>query len=579
MAAIHLVLIPGVCGLLLVAGTSSAAQSPDVAQRCANITQAMQGQWPDPSTRIVSANFRPDGALTAPTATPGPPAAAVPLPGHCEIMGVLQERMGMDGRAYAIRFHVRLPEAWNERLLFQGGGGSDGVIGDALGPTRSPALGGPVAAARGFAVVSEDSGHDNATDSDPRFAGPAAFGFDAEARENFGHAALKSVTDAAKALLGVYYGKRPHWSYFEGCSKGGQEALAVAERYPADFDGIVAGAPGLSLPRAAIAEAWDTQTYGAENKVPGASLNVNQLATSFSDADLKLVAAAVLSACDADDGVIDGMVGDFEKCTAARVHPQLQQRTCEGGKQDSCLTPMQVAALLRAFGGPRDSRGASLYSEWPWDPGITAPGWRMWKLGTAGGLPSINVVLGAGALASIFTTPPTAVSSAPQALLDFLMAFDFDRDAPKIYATHAQFPRSAWSDISMRSTDFRAFYAHGGKLLIYQGAADPVFSLNDTVSWFQDVQRRSGTSARAFTRLFAVPGMSHCNGGPATDQFDALGALTQWVEQGQAPERIAASAGKSSPWPGRTRPLCPYPKIARYTGKGDIERAENFQCR
>jgi len=185
-------------------------------------------------------------------------------------------------------------------------------------------------------------------------------------------------------------------------------------------------------------------------------------------------------------------------------------------------------------------------------------------------------VLGAGALASIFTTPPTAVSATPQALLDYLMAFDFDHDAPKIYATHAPFPHSAWADISSRSTNLAAFHAHGGKLVIYQGTADPVFSLLDTVSWFEDVEHRI-TNAQSFARLFAVPGMSHCNGGPATDQFDALGALTQWVEHGQPPEQIPASAGRTSPWPGRTRPLCAYPKVARYTGTGDIEKAENFQ--
>ena len=573
------VLIAGVFGLLLVAGAGSTAVAGDAAQRCAGLTQAMQGQWPDKSARIVSADFRPDGSLATPAGPLGPSGAPVALPAHCEISGVLQERTGTEGRAYAIRFHVRLPETWNERLLFQGGGGSNGVIGDALGPTRSPALGIPVAAARGFAVVSQDSGHNNATDSDPKSGGAAAFGFDAQARENYGNASLQAVTDAAKALMAVYYGKPPQWSYFEGCSKGGQEALAIAERYPTAFDGIVAGAPGLSLPRAAVADAWDTQTYGGENQVPGTQLTLIQLATSLSDPDLKLVAAAILAACDADDGAVDGMVGDFEKCTVARVQPQLQQRTCKEGKQDSCLTLAQVNALLRGFGGPKDSRGASLYSSWPWDPGISAPGWRAWKLGSPAGPPSINVVLGAGALASILTTPPTAVAATPQALLDYLMAFDFDHDAPKIYAFNAQFTRSAWADMSSRSTNLKAFHDHGGKLVIYQGAADPVFSLMDIVSWYQDLQRRMGAQVPGFARLFAVPGMSHCNGGPATDQFDALGSLTQWVEHGRAPDQILASAGRASPWPGRTRPLCPYPKVARYAGSGDLEKAESFQCR
>jgi feruloyl esterase len=291
------------------------------------------------------------------------------------------------------------------------------------------------------------------------------------------------------------------------------------------------------------------------------------------------VAAAVLAACDAEDGVTDGIVGDFAKCTAKRVQVQLQQRRCAGAKQDGCLSAAQVTALLRGFGGPKDSHGASLYSDWPWDPGITDAGWRVWKLGSPTGLPAINVVLGAGALASVFTTPPTPVSAAPQALLDYLMAFDFDRDAPKIYARSAQFPHSAWDDIAARSIDLAAFQAHGGKLVIYQGSADPVFSLKDTVNWFTQVQQHSGAGVSRFARLFAVPGMSHCSGGPATDQFDALGALTQWVEKGHAPAQIPATAGPRSPWPGRTRPLCAFPKVARYSGHGDIEKAENFQCR
>jgi Tannase and feruloyl esterase len=572
-------LIAALSALLLLPCGMAPAVAADAAQRCAGVAQAMQDRWPDKSTHIASADLRPAGSLVSAQGGGGPAGPAIALPAHCDITAVLQERVGADGRAYAIRFHVRLPDDWNGRLLFQGGGGTDGALGDALGTARSPALGLAAAAARGFAVVSQDSGHDNATDSDPARAGAAAFGFDATARENFGHASLKAVTDATKALLGVYYGKPPRWSYFEGCSKGGQEALSLAERYPNAFDGIVAGAPGLSLPRAAIAEAWDTQTYGGVNRPAGTAPSLSQLAGSFSQSDLKLVAAAILAACDADDGVVDGMVGDFERCTTARVEPQLRKQVCRAGKDDGCLSGAQVSALLRGFGGPKDSHGASLYSDWPWDPGLTDGGWRIWKLGSPGGLPAINVLLGAGALASIFVTPPTAVSSTPPALLNYVMGFDFDRDAPKIYATAAGFPRSAWSDIGARATDLTAFRGHGGKLLVYQGAADPVFSLKDTVSWFREVQRHSGARSADFARLFAVPGMSHCAGGPATDQFDALGALTAWVEQGQAPQQIAASAGKASPWPGRTRPLCPYPQVARYRGQGDIEKAGNFQCR
>jgi feruloyl esterase len=186
--------------------------------------------------------------------------------------------------------------------------------------------------------------------------------------------------------------------------------------------------------------------------------------------------------------------------------------------------------------------------------------------------------MGAGSLSEVFTTPPKVLPPGPQAAFDYLLDYDFDRDAPAIYATSAEFPRSAWDDINARSPDLDAFRKHGGKLLVYQGASDGVFSVNDTISWWTEADARMDGHADETARLFPVPGMGHCAGGPATDHFDGFGALIRWVEQGQAPERIEASAGPGTPWRGRTRPLCAYPAIARYSGKGDIERSENFVC-
>jgi feruloyl esterase len=490
------------------------------------------------------------------------------------LIGALQQRVGDGGQHYAIRFHVRLPAEWNGRLLFQGGAGSNGVLGDALGAYTTAA---PAALQQGYAVLSQDSGHDNSKNTDPARGGIQVFGFDPQARANYGHASLPLATRAAKAVVQQLYGAPVRHAYFVGCSKGGEEGMALAQRYPAEFDGIVASAPGFSLPRAAVAEAWDTQSLAMAATGP---LTLATLAHTFSNADLALVREAVLAACDADDGLKDGIVGDFAHCTAARVRPELDARTCSAAKAAGCLAAVQVSALSRLLGGVRDSQGHALYTDWAWDTGIAAPGWRVWKLGNeAGPPPAFNVILGGAALASDFTTPPTALPSDPQALLDFLAKFDFDRDAPRIYATNAQFVHSGWDDGSARSSDLSGFQRRKGRMIVTHGVSDPVFSIHDTLTWLGEVDQRQKGQAAQIVRVFPVPGMTHCGGGDATDRYDALASLVSWVEQGKAPESIVAQAAGTTPWPGRTRPLCPFPKVARYQGSGSIEQAANFSCK
>lgn len=527
-----------------------------------------------------------DGVVRAAAVAEGPiGAGASPflprdlrLPAHCEISGVLDARKGVGGQSYAIRYHLRLPEKWNGKFFFQGGGGLDGQVGDAIGMVGfgvAPAL------TQGYAVVTQDSGHDSGLNSDPALGGEAAFGADPQARANYGGASLKRVSDAAKDAIRRFYGKSPEHSYFVGCSKGGQEGMAVAQRYPDAFDGVVAAAPGFSLPRAALAEVWDVQTYASlvgpneAGKMPFAKLS-----NAFSASDFSLVRDSILRACDADDGLVDGIVGRFGQCTSAKVLPALRQVTCKAGKAEGCLSTAQVTALARSMAGPRDGRGRPLYATWAWDGGIGSGPWRGWKLGNDQ-MPALNVVLAGPALAMVFSVPPTPLGMDPQKILDWQLAFDFAKDGGRIYATNATFPRSAWQDASARSPDLAAFRAHGGRMIVPHGASDPVFSINDTLAWYREVQARQGKGARAadFVRVFPVPGMAHCAGGPATDSFDAFSALTAWVEKGQAPERIIAKAGPSSPWPGRTRPLCAYPKVATYSGKGSIENAGSFVCR
>jgi feruloyl esterase len=535
----------------------------------------MAGLFPDSSTRLTSAKIVSKGSVTA--GMPGPMQRTLAVPDHCEVTGIMQERVGAGGQHYAIRFHLRLPFEWNQRFLFQGGGGSNGYLGDAIGAysmTAMPALD------QGFAVVSQDSGHDNTLNVDPSHGGQLVFGFDELARANYGHASLPLVSKAAKAVVKRFYDSSARYSYFVGCSKGGEEGMVLAQQYPEEFDGIAAGAPAMSLPRAAVEEAWDTQALAsAVQPTAGKALTLEQFSSALSDEDLRLVRDAVLSACDKDDGLEDGIVADFTRCTSRKVIPQLEARRCEAGKTEHCLSDAQRQALIRMMSGAHNGAGEALYSDWPWDAGFASPGWRVWKLGGGGGPPSLNVQLGGPSLASVFTTPPTPISSDPQRLLGFLLSFNFEQDAQKIYATNAEFPHSAWEDISARSPDLSGFRARHGKLLVTHGVSDPVFSINDTLAWWREVDQKNSGGASAFVRVFPVPGMNHCGGGPATDGFNVMPALMEWVEKSQPPEQILASADPNSPWPKRTRPLCAYPKVARYAGHGDLDSATSFVCR
>jgi feruloyl esterase len=227
-----------------------------------------------------------------------------------------------------------------------------------------------------------------------------------------------------------------------------------------------------------------------------------------------------------------------------------------------------VAALERTFGGPRDSKGRALYFGQAWDPGLATAGWRQWELGTSQtGTPNAaNATLMAGALAHEFFTPPDPAFQ--------ITAFDFDRDPGRMDAFSATFD-------TYRDATLAGFRKRGGKLLIFHGTADPIFSALESIDYYQRLARNNGGTERtgSWARLFLVPGMNHCAGGPATDSFDGLGAITNWVEKGPAPARIEASALPGSPYfPGRTRPLCPYPSAARYTGSGSLEDGANFAC-
>src|SRR5690606_24891124 len=334
---------------------------------------------------------------------------------------------------------------------------------------------------------------------------------------------------------------------------------------------------------------WDSQQFAAVAAAAGEITVAGNphLGRSFTDAQLAAVADAILAKCDALDGLADGMVFNPQACDF--------DPAALGPSGSGELSQAQVTALENVFAGARNSSGEALYSGWYWDPGLRAFGWRIWKLGGAAAPvnTAINVTLGGGALPFVFTTPPNSTTGGtdlaagtqvvaaalPDAYVPWVLSFNMDTDAPKIHARTETYRESAMDFMGTSSTDYRAFRRHGGKLIVYTGQADPVFSARYHVQWYEDLIRASGGlhKAQKFARLYLVPGMNHCGGGPATEPSDTFEALVAWVERGQAPAQLLGAAGPGTDWPGRTRPLCAYPEQARYVG-GDVEDAASFRC-
>lgn len=524
---------------LAATGSQAIAAEPG-ATECKTLTASKM-----PDTSITSAEM-----VAADTAVqvgvPFAPHEIRPQVAHCVVRGEIGRHTAADGQVHASRFEVRMPEKWNGRLLFQGGGGLDGILNPAVGE-QGP-LGGdrPTALTQRFAVVSTDGGHQQ--------KGPfedGSFGRDPRALADYQYRSTQVVMDAARELIRTYYRRKPDHAYFQGCSNGGREGMVAAQRYPEYFDGVIAGDPAFNLTKAMVGEAWNTVTFAAIAPVVNGRPDLPQ---ALSNADLERLAQAILERCDAHDGLKDGLIDG-----ACTFDPGSIE--CSSGTQSACLAPAKVAAVRKAFAGPKSSAGEPLYSDSPYDPGIAAPGWRMWVLGDAQ-LPAINTM--------IFPAAINGVALAGEAPPIDLFRFDFDADSKRLGKTSAQ--------LDATSTDYTGFRGRHGKLLLYTGMSDPVFSANDLIRYFQAITRANGGAAQTatFARLFLVPGMNHCFGGPALDDFDALTALTDWVEKGKAPERIVA---RGRAFPGRTRPLCAFPLRPRYNGSGSTQDAASFTCR
>ena len=517
---------------LALLAISAQAQMPDCAALAAKALPGVKLQ-----TEVVAGDaVRPPGATTGPL-----------LAAHCRVSGRMNERVGQDGKPYFIGFEMRLPVQWNGRFLYQGGGGNDGVIRPAIGPQASPTF----ALNRGFAVVTTDAGHQGPT---------ADFGFDPIARTDNAYNAHDKVAVTAKDIIQKFYAKGPDKSYFIGCSGGGRQGMMFTQRFPSYFDGVIAMAPAMRVSSGAtIAAAWDTQTLNAV--APAGADGKPVLSQAFSNADMELVSKGVLDACDAQDGVKDGMVSNPAAC---KFDPAVLQ--CKGAKDAGCLSAPQVTALTKVFSGVKNSSGKPLYFSWPFDPGVghAQNDWRAWKLGTSTtGVPnSRHVFLMQDALQGYFVTPPDRSLS--------VFSFNFDKDPARMDA-------HSWIFDTAADVKLAAYKARGGKLLFAHGLADPIFSPHEMVDYYERMVAEHGANTPDFARLFLIPGMGHCSGGAATDSWDGLQALVNWVEKGETPNQILAKG--TTVFPNRTRPLCAYPSHAHYKGQGDGDDAASFECR
>jgi len=465
----------------------------------------------------------------APTPPGAPPVAAM-IPAHCRVDGVIGAHTGRDGKAYGIRFAVAMPAQWNGRLVYQGGGGLNGSVQPPLGAV---AAGDKPALARGFAVVNSDSGHEGAV-----FDG--SFMADQQAGLDFLYQSIGKVMAAARPIIAAHYGTGAAHTYFVGCSTGGREAMISAQRYPAEFDGIVAGAPAMRTSYSNLALRWITASLNAA--APTDPQGHSLTAQALSATDRKLVVDGLLKSCDALDGVRDGMIFNTTGCA---FDPQVLQ--CPVEKTDSCLSPVQVNAIKRAFAGPKSASGRQVYPGFAYDTGIGAKGM---------GIPGL---LSGG--------------MAPEGGMPSGRDMDVDAEAAKAHDGREMMgDTDAWTNLS-------SFTGHGGKLIFFHGLSDPWFSALETVRYYTSLSKdpSDGTGpVTDWSRLFLVPGMGHCGGGEATlDRFDMLSAIVAWVEQGQAPAQVIATGAA---YPGRSRPLCPYPQHAQYSGRGDSESAANFSC-
>jgi feruloyl esterase len=516
MTTVRLVAAAGLTIAAIAAHSPAQAQGRADERSCA----ALANWTGNPADLTISeARFYPNRSIAA------RPGAEVTLPPHCHVAGSFERRTGVEGKEYAIGFALNLPANWNGRFLFQGGGGLNGAVRE---PVGAQAAGERSALERGFAVVSTDSGHQGSG-----FDG--SFMADQQALLNFQFQANAKTAEATLPIVEKLYGTAPHHKYFVGCSTGGREGMILAQRYPDLFDGIVSGAPAMRTTVSNLALRWISNQY--------VKAKVETPRDPFTPAEEQLIMGALMKSCDALDGQADGLIFNRTSC-----HFDPTELACSASARGAqCLAPNKADALARAMAGPVNAAGLPVYVPYPYDSGID----------DAGGLPGLLLAGG---------SPPIGTNGA-------------DMQSQNV---DAEFLDAIAANEALGSTasyyNLTSFVGHGGKQIFYHGEADPWFSANDTVRYFEQIGKANAAVREVdeYGRLYLVPGMAHCQGGERTpDSFDLLTPIVEWVENGAAPAAVTAT-GRSMQ--GQSRPLCPYPSYAHYTS-GDPADARSYECR
>jgi hypothetical protein len=463
------------------------------------------------------------------------------LPAFCRVSAEAKPTSDSD-----IKIEVWLPvSGWNGKLQGIGAGGFAGSIDQVQLATSVKA---------GYAATATDTGH---TGSSPIDAG-WAMGH-SEKIIDYGYRGIHEMTRVAKTVIAAYYSKPPQHSYFAGCSGGGREALLEAQRYPDDYDGILAGSPANYFTGLLATAAYDTQVLTTDP------------ASFIPPAKIPAIAGAVNAACDEVDGVHDGILNDPRQC---HFDPATIQ--CKEEDSDKCLTAAQVTALRKLYTGTLDSKGHVVYPGYLPGAEEGPGGWGLWITGPAPGKSFL------AAFANGFF--PNFVFGKS----------DWDYKTFNVDAGLKEANERTAQALNATDPDLKPFQARGGKLVVYHGWSDPAITPLNTIDYYESVVKKMGQkNVDSFFRLYMVPGMQHCGGGPGPDSFGAVydlkfdhpqdsmdASLEQWVEKGTAPSTIVASkvTGADETHAKMTRPLCPYPQAAKYKGSGDTNDAANFEC-
>jgi len=445
------------------------------------------------------------------------------LPSFCEVRATISPVAGSKiGAVY------RLPASWNGKILGIGGGGFAGNL-----RVEAAAEG----LARGYAVIQNDLGHVSPSALDPSFAIDPQGKPNVEAIIDFGHRATHVATAIGKELAARRYGRAAQHAYWQGCSTGGRQGLAEVQRYPEDYDGVIAGAP-VYTPLTYSNAILRVQAFHAKPE------------SNLLPAHVALIHDAVLAACDARDGIVDGILNDPRTCAW-----DPGELVCKAGESgEKCLTPAQVETVRRVYAGVRTKDGK--FAAMPLMRGGESD-WVMRMIGTTELPNGLNAALGAPFMSYVVKADPKYD----------IFTFDPERDMAELGGGLAA------AHVHQQNPDIAAFVARGGKLLLWHGFNDPGPSPLSTIAYYAAVNAKV-PDARDSLRLFLAPGVLHCGGGAGPDRIDTLTALERWVEQGAAPARLIATKANSA----LTRPLCAYPELAKYKGSGDTNDPASFDC-